>query len=443
MNTNVLRAKPLTLWVGLVEDAKASESVFIRVARRSGSSCVVLIHPWFKCLGMLRVMVLCLTSVSAQAAEPIPSNETQTSFVPVFVGGQEGYACYRIPAMVTTKHGALLAMADGRISGCSDIPNPLDLVLKRSLDSGRTWTPLQVIADYGKNTNDTDVYPASGLTNPVSRVAAGDAALLLDRTNGRVWVIYDNGASIRGKRHNRAIKLELRYSDDDGLTWSQAIDVESQNPGLRPAGTDFMASPGNGIQLASGPHAGRLIFPAYVWAEPYYSTVIYSDDHGQSWHRGGNAAAGGGEIQVAETLDGRLLATIRNNTFPEKGVRFFNTSVDGGETWGTPYYQKPNQPPLPDPKCQSSILRFLFTKGTNALILANAADAASRTKMTLRISYDEGRTWPVSNLVYAGGSAYSALTTLPSGEVGMLFEMDGYKRISFVRRSIGEIVGKR
>ena len=394
---------------------------------------MVMIRTW--------TLVLCLIGASAQAAQPVPSEETPPSFVPVFVGGQEGYACYRIPAMVTTKHGALIAVADGRISGCSDIPNPLDLVSKRSLDNGQTWTPLQVIADYGKNTNDTDVYPAYGLTNPVSRVAAGDAALLLDRTNGRVWVLYDNGAYIKGQRHNRALKLEMRYSDDAGLTWSPGIDIEAQNPGLRPAGTDFMASPGNGIQLANGPHAGRLIFAAYVWAEPYYSTVIYSDDHGRSWRRGGNAGAGGGEIQVAETRDGQLLATIRNNTFPQTGVRFFNTSLDGGETWGTPYYQTTNQAALPDPKCQASILRLASTNGANAnlLILANAADPASRTKMTLRISYDEGRTWPVTNLVYAGGSAYSGLTTLRSGEVGLLFEMDGYKRISFVRRTIEEI----
>src|SRR5205807_10638805 len=110
------------------------------------------------------------------------------TFVPVFVGGQEGYACFRIPALVFTKSGTLLAVADGRISGCGDIPNPLDLVLKRSTDNGQTWGPLQLIADYGKNPDDTDVYPTSGVTNPLPRVAAGDAALLLDRTNGRVWV---------------------------------------------------------------------------------------------------------------------------------------------------------------------------------------------------------------------------------------------------------------
>jgi len=102
----------------------------------------------------------------------------------------------------------------------------------------------------------------------------------------------------------------------------------------------------------------RLIFPAYVWAGPYYSTLIYSDNHGRTWRRGGNAGAGGGEMQVAETLDGHLLATIRNNALPEQGVRFFNESPDGGETWGTPYYQTTNQAPLPDPKCQASMLRF-------------------------------------------------------------------------------------
>ena len=300
-----------------------------------------------------------------------------------------------------------------------------------------------MIADYGKNTNDTDVYPAYGVTNPVLRVAAGDAALLLDRMNGRVWVLYDNGAYIAGKANNRALKLEMRYSDDEGVSWSPGIDIEARNPGLRPSGTDFMAGPGNGIQLSKGPHAGRLIFGLYVWAKPYYSTLIYSDDHGWSWRRGGNAGTGGGEIQVAETIDGQLLATIRNNAFPEKGVRFFNTSVDGGETWGAPYYQTTNQTALPDPKCQASLLRVTQPNSGYLLILANAADPNSRSNATLRLSHDGGRTWPASNQVYAGSSAYSALTVLGSAEVGMLLEMDKYRRICFVRRSVREIGGEK
>src|ERR1043166_4022952 len=148
-----------------------------RSMKMKGSS-----HLW-------RTLFLAFITFTADGAGSPP-------FVPVFIGGQDGYVCFRIPAMVTTTSGTILAVADGRISGCGDIPNPLDLILKRSTDNGATWGPLQVIADYGKNPNDTDIYPTSGLTNPLPRVAAGDAALLLDRTNGRVWIFYDSGASL-------------------------------------------------------------------------------------------------------------------------------------------------------------------------------------------------------------------------------------------------------
>ena len=379
------------------------------------------------------VLALMVAELAGAAPSVSPDAPLPPGFVPVFVAGQDGYACFRIPALVTATNGALLAMADGRISNCADIPNPIDLVLKRSFDQGRSWAPLQIIADYGKNTNDLDTYPASGITNPVARVAAGDAALLLDRTNGRVWVLYDNGAYVPGRPHHRALKLELRFSDDNGQTWSSGIDVEARNPGLRPAGTDFMASPGNGIQLAGGPHAGRLIFPVYVWAKPFYSSRLYRDDHGRSWRLGGNAGAGGGEMQIAEVSDGGLLATIRNNAFTEQGVRFFNTSPDGGETWGAPFYQSKAQPPLPDPKCQASLLRIPSTHHPLLLGMANAAHVTLRTNLTLRFSLDEGRTWPVSNRVYAGSAAYSALTSLAPEELGLLLEMDKYHRICFVR----------
>lgn len=357
--------------------------------------------------------------------------------LPVFESGKDGYACYRIPAMVTTSRGTVIAVADGRISGCGDIPNPLDLVARRSYDNGQTWTPLQVIADYGSDPHDTDVYPAYGITNPIPRVAAGDSAVLLDRTNGRVWVLYDNG----GVSNGRKIKLEMRYSDDDGTNWSPALDLEALNPGLRPTGGEFLTGPGNGIQIAEGPSAGRLIFPVYGYGNPSSSMIIFSDDHGATWQLGGVAGAGGGEIQVAETAGGELLASMRDNNFPTTGVRTFSRSTDGGLTWSAPYTSTPEQPALPDPACQASILRLTTTNDSNAsrIVFANAADGSTRIKMTLRISYDEGQTWPVNHLVHAAGSAYSALTKLATGDVGLLYEADGYQRIDFVRRSVSQI----
>ena len=377
-----------------------------------------------------------------------PAPPAPYAYTPVFVSGT-GYPEYRIPAMVTTANGTVIAVADGRQSN-GDIPNPLDCVCRRSFDNGNTWGALQVIADYGSNqtTNDADTYPAYGITNPIPRKCAGDSALLLDRTNGRVWVLYDNGApSANGYNSaTRAIKLEMRYSDDNGATWSARQDVESLNPGLRPAITsapEFLTGPGNGIQLAGGTNAGRLIFPIYVYGSPYYSAMIYSDDHGATWKLGGNCATGGGEIQIVEAPNGSLLASMRDNAFSWNGVRTFSRSTDGGLTWGTPYYSLTNPSTIPDPACQGSILRLSATNDSNAsrLVLANCASSSSRVAMTLRLSYDEGQTWPVSNLVYSGVSGYSALTKLATGEIGLLNEVNNFARIDFVRRSVAVVSG--
>ena len=369
-------------------------------------------------------------------------------YTPVFISGT-GYPEYRIPAMCLTTNGTVIAVADGR-QGNGDIPNPLDCVCKRSFDNGNTWDAIQVIADYGsnQNTNDVDTYPAYGITNHVPRKCAGDSSLLLDRTNGRVWVLYDNGAPTTNQFNSatRAIKLEMRYSDDNGATWSSRIDVEALNPGLRPtitAAPEFLTGPGNGLQLSSGTNAGRLIFPIYVYGSPYYSALIYSDDHGTTWKFGGIAGNGGGEVQMVETPNGGLLASMRDNTFSWSGVRTFSRSTDGGLTWGALFTIFSNPATIPDPACQGSILRLSTTNDSNAsrIVFANCDSSSSRVAMTLRISYDEGQTWPVSNLVYSGVSGYSALTKLATGEIGLLNEVNSFARIDFVRRSVTTVSG--
>ena len=374
------------------------------------------------------------------AADPnAPSTPVYLPFIRVFTGGVDGYTCFRIPAIVTTANGTVIAMSDGRIGSCGDIPTPLDLVIKRSFDHGATWGPLQVVTDYGTVVGDVDTYPFYGQTN-ISRVSAGDAALLLDRANGRIWTLYDNGGVVGGARK---IKLELKYSDDDGVTWSPRIDVEALNPGLRTSTTEFLTGPGNGIQLSQGPFAGRLIFPVYAYNNPSASMVIYSDNHGASWQRSANSVTNGGEVQVAELPGGNLIASMRDNGFAWSGVRTFATSTNGGMTWSAPYTNTGSPPTLADPQCQGNIYRLTATNDSNAsrLIHANAANAASRINMTLRISYDEGQTWPVSNLVYAAGSAYSSVTRLANGDIGLLFEKDPYGNLDYARRSLAEISG--
>lgn len=360
-------------------------------------------------------------------------------FVPVFQGGVDGYTCFRIPALLTTASGTVIALSDGRIGSCGDIPTPLDLVMKRSFDNGKTWGPLQVVTDYGSNPSDVDTYPFYGQTN-IARVSSGDAALLLDRTNGRLWTLYDNGGVIGGARK---IKLEMKYSDDDGATWSPRIDVEAQNPGLRPGYGEFLTGPGNGIQLIAGPYAGRLIFPVYSYGSPSASQVIYSDDHGTTWQRSANAITNGGEIQVAELPGGELIASCRDNGFSWSGVRTFSRSTNGGVNWSLPYTDTVTPPTLPDPQCQGNIYTLTTTNNsnTNRILHANAASASSRVNMTLRLSYDDATSWPVSNQVYASGSAYSSVTKLATGDVGLLFEKDPYGNLDYTWRSISQITG--
>jgi sialidase-1 len=169
--------------------------------------------------------------------------------------------------------------------------------------------------------------------------------------------------------------------------------------------------------------------------------VIFSDDHGATWQRGGVAGAGGGEIQVAETVGGGLLASMRDNNFATTGVRTFSRSNDGGLTWGAIYTSTTNQSALPDPACQGSILRLSTTHDSNRsrLVFANPADSSSRVNMTLRVSFDEGATWPVTDVICPGSSAYSALTKLANAEVGLLFETANYTRIDFVWRSVSNM----
>jgi hypothetical protein len=181
-----------------------------------------------------------------------------------------------------------------------------------------------------------------------------------------------------------------------------------------------------------------LIFPAYGSG----SLVIYSDNHGATWQRGATIA-GGGEVQVAETPSGGLIASMRDSSFAWSGVRTFSRSTDGGATWGVAFTNTMNPPSIPDPACQGSIYRLTTTNDSNAsrLIHANAANSSSRVNMTLRISYDEGATWPVSNQVYAAGSAYSSVTKLATGDVGLLFEKDPYGDLDYTWRSVSQMTG--
>jgi sialidase-1 len=182
-----------------------------------------------------------------------------------------------------------------------------------------------------------------------------------------------------------------------------------------PDWTWYATGPGNGIQLGGG----RLVIPCdhkVAGTQAFYAHVIYSDDDGKSWELGGSAGPQTNECAVVQLADGSLLLNMRS--FAEPHLRAIAYSHDGGLTWSPVQLD----PALIEPICQATFIRYALarTGGKNRLLFANPADTA-RDRMTVRLSYDEGKTWPVSRLVYEDFSEYSSLAILKDGTIALLY----------------------
>jgi sialidase-1 len=373
---------------------------------------------------------VCLAAVFCPGTAPAAAPSDAPRLTDVFVAGQDGYPFYRIPSLVTTRRGTLLAFAEARASLRDHAEN--DLVLKRSLDRGATWGPLQRVAEDGTNC----------LSNPTAVVL---------RDTGRVLLMFQRYASgfdehkaEPGLDGPRVCRTFLTHSDDDGVTWAAPREITAQVK--RPTEvTSTATGPGTGIQLARGPHAGRILMPFNQG--PYGRWKVYavfSDDGGASWRYGGTApdpanGANGraNEVQFAELRDGAVLLNARNQG--GRKLRKTARSRDGGATWS----QLEDDPALVEPQCQASLLRHpggLWRR--DALLYSNPASQHARTNGTVRLSRDEGRTWPVSRVLYPGSFAYSCLASLPDRSVGCLFERDGMRKISFARFTVDWVAGR-
>ncbi len=356
----------------------------------------------------------------AASCPAAPSAESLPELTDVFVNGRDGYPAYRIPALVVTERGTLLAFAEGRATLHDHAEN--DIVLKRSTDAGRSWLGLQVVHQDGGNS----------LGNPTAVVL---------RPSGRVLLMYqryaqgfDEHKAEPGLDGPRVCRTLLQHSDDDGLTWSAPREITAQVK--RPTEvTSTAAGPGIGIQLARGPHAGRVLFPFNQG--PYGRWKVYaviSDDAGETWRYGDTAPEGApgfaNEVQFAELDDGSLLLNARNQGGGEK-IRKIARSTDGGRTWTATTHDRA----LIEPVCQASLLRHPdpARPGRSVLLFSNPATQTARTNGTVRLSRDGGVTWPASRILYPRGFAYSCLATLSDQSLACLFERDQTTRITLAR----------
>lgn len=329
-----------------------------------------------------------------------------------FVWGQEDYHTFRIPALVTATDGTLIAVVEGRKKNASDPGrSDIDLVYKRSTDHGASWSPLGVLDDPGGE---------AGACNPTS---------LVDRKSGRVFVVYSRFVEGRGSRNARAgtrdCQVWMRYSDDHGASWSKGQDITAQARDVDAWGMVFVG-PGSGLQMSSG----RLIVPGSrkPGSTSDLSTcrgyVIYSDDGGATWQRGGVVDdAPASETQAVELSDGRLLLSMRQGD--NSPHRYVAVSDDGGMTWSD---ARPGEKVTP--VC-TSIIRFFGGKSTSEKdrILWCGPRGPGRHNLVVRVSYDEARTFVNERLISEGFSAYCNMALLKDRSVGVLWERGDKKEV--------------
>lgn len=347
-------------------------------------------------------LALLLVAPPAAAAEPVQA--------PVFVAGEGGYHTYRIPSVIATAKGTLLAFCEGRKAGRGDAGD-IDLVLKRSTDGGKTWGPLQVVWDDAGNT--------CGNPCPVVDAKTGTVWLLLTHNLGR-----DTEAMLVGGKSAGTRTVWISRSDDDGATWTKPAEITRDVK--KPGWTWYATGPGVGIQLRSG----RLLIPCDSKSDGgkvRESHVIVSDDGGRSWKLGGVVGPQCNECQAVELADGSVMLNMR--TYRANNRRLVAISTDGGESFTKPV----EDPALVEPVCQASILRL---PGAGGGILFSNPASTKREKMTVRLSRDEGKTWPHAAVLHAGPAAYSCLVVLPDGGIGCLYERGDktpYDTITFAR----------
>jgi len=361
-----------------------------------------------------------LAALAACAGGPQAPSPLDLRQVDVFVSGQDGYHTFRIPSAIVTPKGTVLAFCEGRKKGQGDAGD-IDLVLRRSADGGATWGPLQVVWDDEANT-------------------CGNPCPVIDRSTGTIWLLLTHNLGRDAERDIIAGKSRgtrtvwVSRSGDDGATWSKPEEITASVK--KPDWTWFATGPGAGIQLRDG----RLVVPCDSIADggkKAHSFVIFSDDRGKTWKAGGTASDQHNECQVAELADGSLLLNMRNHG-SRRRQRGTATSPDGGLTWSEVRFD----PALVEPVCQASLLRYTRRPdgAKDRLLFSNPGTEKTRTRMTVRLSCDEGRTWPVAKLLHEGPSAYSCLTALADLSIGCLYERgekSPYEKITFARFTLG------
>jgi len=326
---------------------------------------------------------------------------TTTVFAKEETGGFSNY--YRIPAIEIATDGTLIAAADARYNQLADLPQKISVVVKTSKDLGKTWSDIKVVKE--GTAYSTDTY--------------GDPALVVNPKTGTVFCFFSGNNGFFQSTKENPQHLFMSKSADNGETWSEAIDLTGKIYQDNWLGAFFTS----GRALCTSDGKVMIAMPVRLEGNTSCVYVAMTSDEGETWEVSSPATPLGisSESKLVELTDGTILLSMRN-----PGYRKFSKSKDGGHTWTTTLTDCPD---LVEPGCNGDIIRYPSTDGMPRLLHSvpnrtNTANAhgTMRENVSIFVSYDEGRSWPLKKSIVETESAYSSLVVLPDGSIGIFIE---------------------
>lgn len=342
---------------------------------------------------------------SVKEGNPEGAREILLKRVLVLAPGDYGSKNYRIPAIITADDGALVALTDKRKYNSTDLPEDIDVIAQRSTDNGKTWSdPVTIAKGQGRNKG------------------FGDASII--KTNsGKLVALFVGGVGLWNSTAQNPQGHFISVSTDNGKTWSKPREITDQLYGagcadpVRKTWQASFFSSGRGLTLRDGRIMAVMVVRESLKSNKLNNYIAYSDDEGKTWKVSEKAMDGGDEAKVVELNDGSILLSSRT-----RGNRLWAKSTDGGITWGPKHAWSE----IWGNDCDADVIRYTSTLDGYAKnrLLHTLPNAKNRTNVSMWVSYDEGKTWPVKKTICKGESAYSSITILPDGTIGVYVEED-------------------